>query len=305
MKLVTVATHSERYFPYLKLSAEKYGHELVVLGWGEKWKGFGWKFELMKDYLKGIDADEIVCFVDGYDVIILQDPHTIEAKFRENVEGDMSKIFISREQYSHNGIENSFLSYIQSFVFTKCENEYINSGTYMGTAETLLDTFQKICDEFKCSPEKDDQRMIQDYCSKYSSKFVLDMECEVFLVINSTISAIKPGEYDISFKGGKLAYKNDVFPALFHGNGYTDFDYIIAKLGYDTTIFKADGESKSQYVWKSISHFFPIMFERSWIIVLLIVVALLYKLKGPTQRLITPIFGKGFFKRGPSRYERK
>jgi hypothetical protein len=92
MKLVTVATHSERYFPYLKLSAEKYGHELVVLGWGEKWKGFVWRFELMREYLKNLDPNEIVCFIDAFDVVILQDPQTIEAKFLKYIKGDKNKI---------------------------------------------------------------------------------------------------------------------------------------------------------------------------------------------------------------------
>ena len=54
MKLVTVATHAERYFPYLKLSVEKYKYELVVLGWGEEWKGFVWRFHLLKDYLNSL-----------------------------------------------------------------------------------------------------------------------------------------------------------------------------------------------------------------------------------------------------------
>lgn len=85
MKLVTVATHSERYFPYLELSAKRNGHDLVVLGWGEKWQGFAWKFMLMLEYLKTLKPDEIVCFVDAYDVVILEDPKTIEGFYRQYV----------------------------------------------------------------------------------------------------------------------------------------------------------------------------------------------------------------------------
>jgi hypothetical protein len=285
MKLVTVATHSERYYPYLKLSAEKYGHELITLGWGTKWKGYGWKFELMRDYLKTVDSDEIVCFVDAYDVVVLQDPHTIEDKFRKNVDGDMSKIFISREQYSHNGIENIFLSYIQGFVFTKCDNEYINTGTYIGTAGTLYGILERVCEEFKCAPDSDDQRLIQDYCVKYKADFVFDMECDIFLVINSTISAIKFGEYDITFNNKTLIYKNSTYPAFFHGNGYTDFDYIISELGYDTSIFKADGESKSKYVWSRIITFLPLAFQKLWIFILLFLVVIVYVYRKSLEKL--------------------
>jgi hypothetical protein len=271
MKLVTVATHSERYYPYLKISAEKYGHELITLGWGEKWLGFAWKFDLMKNYLRSLNEDEVVCFVDAFDVVVLEDAPTIEGKFLELVGGDTNKILISKEQYSHNGFENGILSYLQSFVFTKCKSEYINSGTYIGTSSTLLRIFQGICDEFKCTPKADDQRLLQDYCVKHNDTFVIDNKCNMFLVINSTISKIKDGEYDISFLGNKLVYQNDTFPAFFHGNGYTDFDYIIERLGYDTSIFKADGESKTKYVWGRIMGFLPIAFERIWIFIIMII----------------------------------
>ena len=44
LHIVTVATHSDYYFPYLKESFKKNGKELTVLGYGEKWKGFNWRF---------------------------------------------------------------------------------------------------------------------------------------------------------------------------------------------------------------------------------------------------------------------
>jgi len=292
MKLVTVATHSERYFPYLKRSAEKYGHELVVLGWGEKWKGFVWRFELMREYLKNLDPNEIVCFIDAFDVVILQDPQTIEAKFLKYIKGDKNKILISREEYSHKPVENGFLLFLQSLVFTKCKSEYINAGTYMGVVSNLVDLFQNMCDEFKCAPDSDDQRMIQEYCKKHNSKFVIDTDCDVFLVINSTVSSIKPGEYDIKFNNGKLSYKNNTYPGIIHANGYTNIDYIIAELGYDTSIFKADGESKSHFVWKSIIHYTPIVFERFWLFILITISVLIYAYKVKFKSLFAPGFRK-------------
>jgi len=241
------------------------------LGWGQKWQGFAWKFELMKECLRSLKRDEIVCFVDGYDVVVLEDAATIEGKFMKAINRDTSKILISKEQYSHNGFENGILSYLQSFVFTKCKSEYINSGTYIGTTSTLLRIFEGICNEFKCSPKADDQRLLQDYCVKHNDIFVIDNKCDIFLVINSTISKIKSGEYDISFLGDKLVYQNNTFPAFFHGNGYTDFDYIIKSLGYDTSIFSADGESKTKYVWGRIMGFLPIAFERLWAFIIVII----------------------------------
>lgn len=296
MKLVTVATHSERYYPYLKLSAEKYGHDLVTLGWGEKWQGFTWRLELIKKYLTTVARDEIICIIDGYDVVVLQDPKTIETTFIRNINGDKSKIFISKEQYSHNGLENTILSYIQSYVFTKCKNEYLNAGSYMGTASTIIDFISDLCNEYKCESNMNDQRLLQDYCTNHSDKFIVDDTCETFVVINSTISSIKPGEYDISFKNNRLVYKDNVYPAFFHGNGYTDFDYIIKELGYDTTLFKADGESKVKYVWDQIKHYIPYMIQRCWIYIIIFIILIVYIFK-------KPIFKKSIFKNRSYRFK--
>ena len=72
MHIVTVANKNDGYLNYLIESCKRNGGELEVLGWNQEWKGFMWKISLMIEYLNGLDDDDIVCFVDGYDVIILQ-----------------------------------------------------------------------------------------------------------------------------------------------------------------------------------------------------------------------------------------
>ena len=47
MKLITVATHNDGYFKWLKESCKRYNYDLVILGYNEKWKGFNWRLELM------------------------------------------------------------------------------------------------------------------------------------------------------------------------------------------------------------------------------------------------------------------
>jgi hypothetical protein len=44
MKIITVATNSKYYFPYLKESIKRNGGELVVLGYNEEWTGFSLKY---------------------------------------------------------------------------------------------------------------------------------------------------------------------------------------------------------------------------------------------------------------------
>jgi predicted phosphohydrolase len=81
MHIITVATNNEFYFPYLKESCLKNGKELTVLGFGEKWQGFNWKFAKMIEHLKKLKSKDIVCFVDGYDVICTRNLNELQNKF--------------------------------------------------------------------------------------------------------------------------------------------------------------------------------------------------------------------------------
>jgi len=66
MLVVTVATHPDGYFPVLQEACKRHRLKLKVLGFGQKWLGFAWRFQLMQEFLQSIPEDEIVVFVDGY-----------------------------------------------------------------------------------------------------------------------------------------------------------------------------------------------------------------------------------------------
>jgi hypothetical protein len=241
MKLLTVATHSERYYPYLKLSAEKYGHELVTLGWGEKWKGFTWRFELIRNYLKSLD-DQLICFIDGYDVLILNDAATIENKFNEITNNDKTKVVVSVEIPTKSLIDNLFLIQI-----TKCNNYSINAGTYIGYSSALLILYEKLCNKYKCTNDSVDQIFMQKHCLEGNNELILDTQSKLFLVITSISEKLSSGKHDIEIKDDVLFYKNQT-PCILHASAYTDFDDIIDSLGYDNTIFRARNENKNAYI---------------------------------------------------------
>jgi hypothetical protein len=268
MRLVTVATHSERYFPYLKESAQKNGHSLVILGWGEKWKGFTWKFHLMREYLDSVPDSELVCFVDGYDVIILQRPERIEQKFQELTRGNPNQILISRETFPEDIVGNTYVYALQSSVFQKCNNEFLNTGTYMGSAKTLRGLFQELCNEFDCKADKDDQILLQEFCQLHSSQFTTDTKSSVFLVLNDTLRSLKVGQNGLTMKNGAIQYHEET-PCIFHAPGNTDMDDVVQKLGYDPSLFSGKNEFwvRLRYIMKALSHFGSILFKRyGWIL---------------------------------------
>ena len=284
MKLVTVVTHSERYYPYLTLSAKHNGHELITLGWDQKWQGFAWKFQLMKEYLETLSRDEIVCFVDGYDVLVLEDPVTIEAKFKNAIGTNRDKVLISKEQEPR-GFFNTTLSYIGNVIFMKCKGESINSGTYIGYSSAILKLFKEINAEFDVKPDLDDQAILQEYCVKHQDRILIDSDSNIFLVVNSVFSDFKEKDYHITYSNKTLLFKGKTV-SFFHGNGYTNFDSIIEHLGYDTTLFRASNESKIQFIWSRFWDYVRVILigifgqiKKIWIILIVIILILLYTKK--------------------------
>ena len=62
-EIITVATHKEGKFD--ELINNKY-EKITVLGMGEKWRGLKMKFELIYDYIKNMDDNKIIIFLDGF-----------------------------------------------------------------------------------------------------------------------------------------------------------------------------------------------------------------------------------------------
>jgi hypothetical protein len=271
MKLVTVATHSDRYFPYLELSAKRYGHDLVVLGWGEKWQGFTWRFRLMKEYLETLQNNEVVCFIDAYDVIILEDPATIEKKFKNAIGDNKDRIFISRDNLDNKPPFTKFaMNTFHNMMFNKCKGYFICAGTYIGYSSTILKVLKGLCEEFECAPDKDDQILLQYYCKKYEDLFLIDVNSDIFLITNCNLtSKINEKEEGISYDGNKLKYGSH-YPSIIHGPGNARLDDIIEHLGYDKTIYIAPINDSINYHLKSMNHFIRVLFRKQFAFLILL-----------------------------------
>ena len=51
MRILSVATHDERMYDIFKESCKRNKIHLDILGWGEKWQGFAWRWDLILDHL--------------------------------------------------------------------------------------------------------------------------------------------------------------------------------------------------------------------------------------------------------------
>jgi len=149
--VLTYATHSEGNFD--NMLNNKYGIEIVVLGWGDKWDGFSDKFKAVYNYTKELPENDIVLFLDGFDVWVNSNlQNALDTFYKLN-----KKIIFSKE-------ESKTGHYLSKRVFGECRPQMVlNTGMYMGYAKYLNILLEETLDK-KC---KDDQRIMNGLCKKY------------------------------------------------------------------------------------------------------------------------------------------
>lgn len=239
VRLVTVATHSQFYFPWLLESCKRYNTKIDVLGWGEKWKGFTWRFKLMIEYLKSLDPEEIVCFIDAYDVILLRPLEEIVSFFNDIIRMTNKKIIMSQEI-----IDPDYSDFFNQIYFGKCKNSFICAGTYMGKASDILKVLTDAYQNQKDS--NDDQVILTEYCNEHPDVFYIDTDSLFFLVIGPRSTDITKNK-NIKFTNNSLAYLNSR-PFFFHGPGNRKMEDLIKELNYtiiDYDIKKIQKDIKS------------------------------------------------------------
>tara|TARA_B100000900_G_C20581610_1_gene717775 strand:- start:98 stop:829 length:732 start_codon:yes stop_codon:yes gene_type:complete len=153
VKLVTYATHSDGTFEDIKNN--KFGIDVVVLGWKQKWNGFMDKFKGVRQYLNTLNNDDIVIFIDGFDSQILQSLDEVEKRFKRLNCG----VLVSEDPEKPG-------RYITKKIFGTCkDNRVANSGLYMGYVKHLKKVLDDVLKE--CENCNDDQRNLNKVCENF------------------------------------------------------------------------------------------------------------------------------------------
>lgn len=222
---MTVATESKYYFPYLKQSCERHGAHLEALGMGEKWEGFNWKYLKMIEYLKSINSNDIVCFVDGYDVICCRDLKELPAEFKRIKAETGCKIIVGNDVH-HFYFTKVLFGY---FYFGKCNDTLLNSGTYIGYSKDILNILESIR-KLNSSNIADDQQLLIKYCNANPNDVYVDNGQSLFLTMFAPFVNIK--ELVEMKNGGEIHY-NSNRQFFVHAVGWGFLDDLIHDLGYD------------------------------------------------------------------------
>ncbi len=227
LHVVTIATHKDGYYDALIESGKRNNIDIKTLGWGQKWKGFTMKYELLNKYLDSIPEDDIVIFVDAYDVILLETKDEILNRFYSY----QSPIVLSVEIPP----EIPIIQYLYNKIFAKCENYNINSGLYIGYAWALKRLYSIICQNGKCEKDNiDDQVLLIDVCNNknFFNKYIeVDEQRKIFCnTIGHTenYQNVLNIEDEFEAENGKLYFKNKNYgPCFVHGPNNTNLDSIV------------------------------------------------------------------------------
>ena len=239
LHVAAVATHLERYMPLLVQSTARLGVHLEVLGWGEKINGFAFRLQKTLDFVEELPPDDVVLFIDAFDVVLLQNAQVILKKFYQSG----AQMIISKDGEHPNYIVNFFIKN----VFRSVGDTYVNIGAYIGRAGYIRDLMKEL---FKFgegfSDRENDQELLARYLSQHKplmgTEIIIDEHSDLFLTlygghplwlgVNKYSLTEHRKEIEI-MKDGSIHYlPTDSWPCVVHFPANGNADEMLERLGY-------------------------------------------------------------------------
>jgi hypothetical protein len=251
LHILTVANKSKYYYPYLVESVKRNNNNLITLGFNKKWGGLNTKFKLMNDALEEIDENDIVCFVDGFDVICVRDLNKLTNEFLKIKKREKCNIIAG-----HDNVRNIITRIISSLYFTKnIGSTVINSGTYIGYVKDIKKFLSFVLSQDD-DELADDQILMNTYNKLHPNQIYIDINTEIFLTIARPLQSIK--KY-MKIKDN-VVYNNNNKPFFIHvpAGGY--LNDILEELGYNVDN-KIEIDLKNNHYKKILSQYRDILIK--------------------------------------------
>jgi hypothetical protein len=112
--------------------------------------------------------------------------------------------------------------------FGTCNDNRINSGTYIGYVKDILEVIQKIY-ELNPRNDADDQVLMIQYCKKTNNEIYCDTESKLFLAL---VYPLEEVDRYVEIDENILTYQSSK-PFFLHAPGYGYLENVIKKLGYN------------------------------------------------------------------------
>lgn len=240
LHIITVSTNNDFYFPNLQISCNINGKQLTTLGYGDEWKGFNWRYLKMIEYLKQLNVNDIVCFVDGYDVICVRNLQYLKDEFIAIKKKTNCKIIVGYD--NHN-----LITKIPSLLyFSTCKNLLVNAGTYIGYVKDVLYVIEQI---YNLNPnnDADDQILLSKYCNLYPDNIWIDYDGKIFLTLFRPHQEINDF---VTINNNNEVIYNGNKPFFIHAPAGGYLDQLIINLNYDQN---NAGKIKNKLFYKNIN----------------------------------------------------
>ncbi len=215
--IITVGTDENKMWG-LEQSAKRHGITYLNLGQGIQWdggtmvgQGGGHKINLVRSHIQSLPDEDLVLFVDGYDVLFTDNIHTIIERFNGF---DCDILFAAEKSCWPEP------TIAPQFPMTPTPYKYLNSGVYMGKVARLNHFFSEVV-----ANGQDDQLWMQKrYLGANGLNVKLDHEGYIFQC-----------DDEVSFDGQQIS-NGMCCPCIYHGNGGDDakarFNSLADKFGY-------------------------------------------------------------------------
>jgi hypothetical protein len=204
--VVTIATYAHPNLAKLEESCKKNNIELDVLAMGRPYPGNAIKFIYMTEYLESLNDDDVVMFVDAFDVLIVADKKKILSKFlKMNV-----PLLIGAETNCapHPDLASKYPPAPTPF-------KYVNTGTFIGYVKNVKAWLKALG---PINPAYCDQGLTSHYIvnNPNNNLLVLDYHCELFL----PLYGVSIDSVTINVKKKRVNCRiTESHPYVIHANG--------------------------------------------------------------------------------------
>jgi hypothetical protein len=197
---------------------------LDVLGLGEPWRGLGSKISLLGAYLdndrRGITDDDLLLFVDAYDVLLLPAATNLRARWAAFESEAPGRIVFNAEL---NCAPDPSLMLVYPAPDLKKPFPFLNSGIYLGRVQDvkkmIIDVRADITHHhisFGADPYRfDDQRWFHRFSLASPDRVHVDMTASFF----HTLHNINVENFDLGPEKTLVSKMSGTAPMALHGNG--------------------------------------------------------------------------------------
>jgi hypothetical protein len=211
----------EKKAEQLLKSSQIHGLPIKNLSRTTEWKGLEDKLHGIKEELKTTDPNDIICFIDAYDVIVNCDENKLLRVFEES----KSRIFFGAEIDLDPPVFDRNLFPTSPLGNQESNPRFLNSGVYIGYSSEI----QKMLNTEEYTGKND-----QEYCNGYFLENRITASIKLDYTNELVLNMFKVNWSHLSIQNGNVSYElNGAMPCFIHFNGcsYQNIEHELPKEG--------------------------------------------------------------------------